>query len=381
MMRLAARPLRTSVIMAALAVGLAGCSGGTPGTAASGGAAPVAADALTRVTQNLAPYTGHPNPFPVDQPLTKRPGAGWSVAFLQCSTPICALLARTTAEAAGGMGVPLHVTKAGASSQGLQDAMSSIIAQKPSTVLLPAADPVQFRDPMAQLQSLGIPVISQGVVDTDQFGAIKGEILGKKAADLAGVLLADWVVKRNGTSPSVFYNTPELSFSPYIVAGFKREMGQVCPSCAVRFVDVPIATIGSTAPATVTSDLQSHPDTRTAVFGSEEAADGLPAALKVADITVDTVGFAPDPAVLGYIKNGDITAGLGFDIRTSSWIQLDMAARVLTGQALTTAEQNDPSVMQMLERGDITFDPAMGWNGYPDVATRFAALWTAPAGA
>lgn len=378
-MRLPARFSRTfGTATAALLLAVAGCSSGT--AAPQAGAAPVGADALARATQNLAPYTGHPNPFPVDRPLAQRPASGWSVAFLQCSTPICALLARTTGEAATGMGVPFNVTKAGASSQGLQDAMSSIIATKPSAILIPAADPMQYREPMSQLQALGIPVISQGVVDTDQFAAIKGEILGKRAADLAGVLLADWVVKRNGTSPSVFYNTPELSFSPFIVAGFKREMGQVCPSCATRFVDVPIATIGSTAPATVTSDLQAHPDTKTVVFGSEEAADGLPAALKVAGITVDTVGFAPDPAVLGYIKNGDITAGLGFDIRTTSWIQLDMAARVLTGEPLTTAEQNDPSVMQVLERGDITFDPAKGWNGYPDVADRFAKLWAAPSG-
>ena len=142
-------------------------------------------------------------------------------------------------------------------------------------------------------------------------------------------------------------------------------------------MQVPVATIGNKAPQIVVSDLQAHPDTKTAVFSSEEAATGLPAALKVAGVTVDTVGFAPDPAVLGYIKNGDITAGLGFDIRTSAWVQLDMVARLLTGQALTTQEAADPSVMQMLERKDVSFDPSHGYNGYPDVGDRFAKLWPA----
>jgi ribose transport system substrate-binding protein len=354
----------------------AAATSSTSGASGSGQAS-VSAEALAQIEKNLEPYTGHPNAFPVTEKLTKRPPKGSTFAFLQCSTPICALIGLMNQQAAGALGVPLSVTKSAASAQALQDAMSSIIATKPSAVLIPAADPVQYKEPMSQLKQLGIPVVSQGVVDTAQFPAIKGSILGVPAATIAGTLLADWVVKRNGVSPSVFYTVPELSFSPFIVAGFKKEMASVCPTCQTRFVEISAAKIGNTAPSVVTSDLQANPGTKTAIFGSEEAADGLPAAQKVADIKVDTVGFAPDPAVLGYIKNGSITAGLGYDIRTTSWVQVDMAARLVTGQPLTDAEQHDPSVMQMLEQKDITFDPTKGFNGYPDVAERFAALWPA----
>ena len=184
---------------------------------------------------------------------------------------------------------------------------------------------------------------------------------------------------RNGTAPSVFYTVPELSFSPFIQSGYQAEMRKVCPTCNVRYVQLSIATIGSTAPGKVTSDLQSHPDSKTAVFGSLEAAGGLPAALKVAGIKVDTVGFAPDPAVLGYIKAGDITAGLGYDTVTSMWVQVDEAARLITGQELTSAENADSNVMQMLEQKDITFDPSHGFTGYPDIKDRFAKLWSGTA--
>lgn len=374
-----ARRSGSAIATAAALVLLAGCGGGAAGSAGTHAAAAVTPQALAQAEANLAPFTGGPSPFPATEPLLARPPAGKSLAMLQCSTPICALIGRMAQEAAGGLGTPLTVTKAGASAQSLQEAMASIIAQKPAAVLIPAADPVAYREPMNQLQQLGIPVVSQGVVDGDQFGAIKGTILGKQAARQAGTLLADWVVQRNGAKPVVFYNIPELSFSPFIVEGFTKEMGSLCPQCAVRFVDVPISTIGNTAPATVVSDLQVHSDTATAVFGSAEAANGLPAALKVAGIQVDTVGFAPDPAVLGYIKNGDITAGLGYDIRTTTWVQVDMAARLMTGQPLKGAEAADPSVMQMLEQKDLTFDPAKGFNGYPDVADRFARLWAGSA--
>lgn len=365
--------------MAALLLALAGCGSG-PGSQAGAPASPatgVGADALARIEKNLAPYTGHPSPFPVDTPLTRHPAPGSTLGYLQCSTPNCALIGQLAQEATAGLGTPLTVTKAGASAQSLQEAMSSIIAQKPTAVLIPAADPVQYREPMNQLDALGIPVVSQGVVDTAQFKGIKGQILGNAESTLAGTLLADWTVQRNGTKPTVFYTIPELSFSPFVVDGFTKEMAAVCPGCQLRFVDIPVATIGNQAPQTVTSDLQAHPDTATAVFGSGEAATGLPAALKVAGIQVDTIGFAPDPAVLGYIRNGDITAGLGYDLRTSTWTQVDMAARLMTGQALGGTETTAPSVMQVLEKADITFDPSHGYNGYPDVADRFAKLWSA----
>jgi ribose transport system substrate-binding protein len=373
---LARRPGVVTALIAALTV-LTACGGGNSPT--TGAIATLSADALTRANQHLAPYTGHPSPFPVDEPLVAKPGAGSTIGYLQCSTPICALIGDLAKEATTALGVPLIVVKAGASAQSLQEAMSSLIAQNPAAVLLPAADPVQYREPMQQLQALGVPVVSSGVVNADQFPAIKGQILGASGSRLAGTLLADWTVKRNGAKPVVFYNIPELSFSPFVLDGFQNEMATLCPACQLRVVELPIATIGNRAPATVVSDLQSHPDTATAVFGSEEAANGLPAAMKVANIKIDTVGLTPDPAVLGYIKNGDITAGLGFDLRTTVWTQVDMAARLLTGQPLSGAEKTDPSVMRMLEQKDVTFDPSHGFNGYPDVADRYARLWPAKA--
>ncbi len=356
----------------------AGGSASGSGTATAGGEG-ISAAALATAKANLAPYTGHPSAFPVDKPLLKKPAAGTKFSFLQCSTPICALFAKIIQGPTHALGVELTVTKAGPSAQALQTAVSSIVAGNPAAVLIPAADPVQYRQGMQDLADKGIPVVSQGVVDGAQFPAIKASILSDKATTLAGKLLADWVVQRNGTKPSVFYSVPELSFSTFIAEGYKKEMASLCPSCVVRYEKLPITTIGSTAPTAITSDLQKHPETKTVVFASLEAAGGLPAAMKVAGLTADTVGFAPDPAVLGYIKSGDITAGLGYDTVTSTWVQVDIAARLIAGEPLTAAEMADENVMQMLEKGDITFDPSHGYSGYPDIAERFAKLWPSSA--
>jgi ABC-type sugar transport system substrate-binding protein len=274
------------------------------------------------------------------------------------------------------MGVTVTITKGGASAQSLQQAMSSIIAQKPAAVLLPAADPVEYRTAMDELSSAGIPVVSQGIADTAQFAAIKGVIFGAAADKLAGKLLADWVVENGGNQPSVFYSTSELTFNSYLENGFKAELAALCATCQVRYVEVPITTVGNSAPSLVTNDLRAHPQTKNVVFSTEEAADGLPAALNVAGIKVNITGFAPDPEVLGYIKAGSVTSGLGYDALTSTWEQIDEAARLLTGQGLTPSQQQDAVVFQMLSQADITFDPSHGFTGYPDGPARFAKLWS-----
>jgi ribose transport system substrate-binding protein len=387
------KPKRTARLVFASSLAMvmalaAACGSSSSGANSPSSAGPIASGAsladpsgptsaaVAEATKDLAPYTGHPNAFPVTTPLKHKPPTGTTLAFLQCSDPICALFAQLIVPAAKTMGVKVTITKGGASASSLQQAMSSIIAEKPAAVLLPAVDPVEYRTAMSQLNSAGIPVVSQGIADTSSFPAIKGVIFGAAADTLAGKLLADWVVEHNGKQPSVFYSTSELTFNSYLENGFKAEMSALCPSCSVRYVEVPVTAIGTTAPTLVTNDLRAHPDTKLAVFSTEEAADGLPAALSDAGIKVAVTGFAPDPEVLGYIKAGSIASGLGYDALTSTWTQVDEAARLLTHQGLTPSERKDAVVFQMLTKADLTFDPSHGFTGYPTGPARFAKLWS-----
>jgi len=363
-------------VMACSLLALSACGDSDDGGSnASGGE--ISASALAQAKENLAPYTGQPGAFPVDEPLAKKPPAGTTIAFLQCSTPVCAVQAELFAIPTKTLlGNDLIVVKAGPSAQELQQAMDSIIAKKPSAVILPAVDPSQFRPQMEELDRLGIPVVTTGVIDMESFPAIKAGLLGPKASERAGKLFADWAVVRNGTAPSVFYTIPELSFSPIMFKAYQDEMKQLCPSCEVREVKIPIATVGNTAPQTVVNDLRSHPETKTAVFASAEAMTGLPAALKVAGLSPDTVGFAPSPTVLGYIQKGEVTAGLPVDSLVTEFSGVDMVARVLTGQELTKAEADDELAMQMVTKEDLEGkDLSKGFAAYPDVVERMTKLW------
>jgi ribose transport system substrate-binding protein len=120
--------------------------------------------------------------------------------------------------------------------------------------------------------------------------------------------------------------------------------------------------------------VRGHAGPNTAVFATEEAATGLPAALKAAGLSLTTVGFAPGPANLQDIKDGKITAGLGLDLPVQEWTQVDATARLLLGDRIPAAESAVD--LQFLGKKDITFDPSKGWTGYPTFAKRFAKLWS-----
>jgi len=147
----------------------------------------------------------------------------------------------------------------------------------------------------------------------------------------------------------------------------------------VRNVDVGVATLGTTAPRTVVTDLQAHPETNVAVFSLADLASGVPAAMTSAGLSTTTLVYSPGPGNLQDIKDGKLTAGLAIDFASSVWVAVDVAARLILGDKPTASEQAGDANFQFLEQKDITFDASHGWIAYPDYQQRFTQLWH-PAG-
>jgi ribose transport system substrate-binding protein len=373
--------LTCSVVAVALASALAACgsSSGSSSAAASASAGGASAKADVATAQAfIRPYVDQPSAFPVDKPLTRRLPAGSRFAYLQCVTPICGLFAELLPPAIKAIGGNLQVVRAGASATSLQSSMTSIIQQKPAALLLPAVEPDSINTQLRQAAQAGIKIASNGIMNARKY-AIGGGMFDVSTATLAGRLMAAWAISQKGGKANVvFYSTPELSFSAYMQAGFASEMKQLCSSCTVRYVQIPVATIGNTAPSRVVSDLQANPKTNITVFATNEAATGLPAAMKAASITgVETMGFGPSPANLQDIKSGAQTAGLGLDFATMTWAQVDEAARQILHEPLTAGEKSGIPVLQFLTKQKLAGDnPSQGWTGYPDFPQRFSKLWS-----
>ncbi len=87
------------------------------------------------------------------------------------------------------------------------------------------------------------------------------------------------------------------------------------------------------------------------------------------------MGVGPSPATLQILKEGKTTAALGYDLAVAGWEVLDQAAREIVGQEITGPAAEGNTDLQFLRPEDITFDPSIGWTGYPDFKERFEKLW------
>lgn len=386
MRRLRLVPRREVIIaLTAAALAASGCggsaAGGATSTAPSSGTGSAKARshttgraALAAAQQAIAPYVGHPSPFPATQALAKRPPPGSKFVFLQCSAPVCAIFAHLLGAPAHELGVNLVTINSGSSATSAQSAAASALADKPAAVLVSATAPQLYGGYLHKLIAAGSVVAGGGTVGGKPYG-VQQAVGGERGDNLAGKLMADWVVVHKKLKANVvFFGTPQLTFSKGMQAAFAKELSRRCPGCKASYQQLSITTYGSTAPSQVVSYLQSHPKVNTVVFASMEGATGLAAALRDAHISPTTLGFAPTPSNLQDIASGGLTAGLGLDFNVQVWMQVNLAARLMAHQH--TAQSNLQVDMQFLTKSDLTGkNLSQGWTGYPNVAQRMAKLW------
>ena len=351
---------------------LAACGSGS-GSSSSGTSA-VADVAAAQAA--IAPYEGHPSAFPVDRPLSKPLPAGTKFVYLQCSTTACGLIGKLIQPAVKAIGANLTTVNAGSTAQSSQAAAASALALKPAAVIITGTNPLLYGDGLKALSAAGVKVVSLSISENVKPYGITFDYIGADLTTQNGRLLADWVVANKGSKANVvFYGVPALEFSNSMQATFEQELTKNCPACKVRTDPIDVSTIGTTSARSVVTDLQAHPATTVAVFASSEVAAGLPAAMKAADLSVTTLGYAPTPGNLQDIKTGGLTAGLAIDFPVSVWAGVDAAARLVEGDQPSAGELAGQVPTQFLQQKDITFDPSQGWSGYPDYPQRFAQLW------
>jgi ribose transport system substrate-binding protein len=365
----------------AVAVSVAACGGES--TTSSGANSPTTAGDPGRAVNVaaaealIAPYVGHPSTFPTDQPLKQPPPAGSEIAYIDAGTVTAALQWALLEQAAKAMGVtPVRVV-AGSTASTVNAALDSVVSRKPSGVVIVGLDPEEYAPQLKQLRAAGIPVVASAIEDGGKYEFSGPVSYGPSNVALSGRLMAAWAIARTDGKVKQFalYNVPELSFSSVEIDAAQTELKQLCSACTARVVDIPAAKIGNGASDTVVSDLQGHPGTGFAILATDELADGLPQALKTAGLNVQTVGPAPGPQNLEQIKQGTEDGALGVDLQEQMWALLDQWERERNHQPLDGAEAKGELVMQFLTQRDITFNPADGWAGYPDLPQRFAKLW------
>lgn len=359
--------LGAAIAIAALTVSLAACSTTEEPTGTA--TADVAA-----AEAELAPYQDQPSPFPVTDSLEALP-TGARIAVLDCGSPICGLFGELAQAPAEALGMEVTRIESGTSADGVATAFDTVLSGDFDGVFVPAIAPSLWERQLAELNDAGIPVVTSGIIGLDPSQVVAAGAAAPSST-LSGRLMADWAIVEDGDATNVvFYTTPELSFSATINEAFLERMGELCPECAVRTVEIPVTQFGAGGAQIVVDDLIANPDTTSAVFAVGEQAIGLPAALKAADLEIKTMLNSPDPSVLQGIKDGQFTAGMGVDLAVLTWTMIDSLARGIVGQEVGEAVKNDEFVRQVLTADNLPDDVSLGWSGYPDFPERFMALW------
>jgi ribose transport system substrate-binding protein len=374
------RRIRSRVALAvagtlAVSIAAAASAGASSGGQYAAHSASSSATATAKASAAIAPYVGKPSAFPVTQALKRRP-VGARIDYMDCGTPVCALFYQLLQPAAKTMGVKLIRIDAGQAASTVSNAFDTAITQKPAALIVTAINVQLWGRQLKTLEKDKIPVVTTGITGLAPYH-VEAPQAAEGMAHVWGKLSADYIAAKFGQkSHVVYYPVPELPFTLLGERTFKAELANVCPHCTVRSVNIAAATMANTAPQTIVSDLEAHSGTTVAVFSSDEEAIGLPAALKSAGITkVKTLGIVPTPANLQYVKQGQETVSLGYDLPVASWELVDQAAREIEHQALTGPEAKGVMDVEFLTAKDITFNPANGWTGYPTFAKRFAKLW------
>lgn len=376
-MRLNSKVALAAVATAVLGFALTACGGGGSTTESTTGSAGEGSGGSTvaAAKEAIAPFIGQPSPFPVTEKLKEVP-KGAKIAYMDCGTPVCSVFWQLLEPAAQTMGVNLTRVKAGQSASSVSAAFDTVVAQEPTAVIVPGINVELWKSQLKELQEAEIPVVTTGVTGTEPYGVVAPQF-AEATSEQQGRLMADYVAAELSDEANVaMYEVPELNFTAVVSAAFKEELESVCPKCSFRTVDIPVAELGNTAPNTIVSDLQANPETTVAVFGSDETETGLPAALTAAGIEVETMGAAPTPTNLQYVKEGKETVALATDFPVLIWSLLDQAARESVGQELTGLQAEGlSSVIQFLKKDDLQYDVSKGWTGYPDFAEKYAKLW------
>lgn len=354
-----------------------GAASSTPGADAA---------AVARAQKILAPFTGHPSPFPVTAPLKSAPAHSTRIVYLDCSAPTCGLFLTFMRQAAQVAGVSFSTINAGSTASTLAGAWSSVLSQRPDAIIVPAAlDPSTWgQSTLAEIKAKRIPVILTGVTDATRYGlnTYPDLSVGVKGFTVLAQLEAAYIVAHEKLPATVAYTSvPDLGFSSVMTSAFTRTLGQLCPKCSVITLPLTVQSLGTTAPARIVSLLQAHPNVSAITTVTGEIFHGLTPALRQAGLHVDVIGVSGDPENLADLKAGAEQANVESSLAIAAWTCMDAALRAAQRQQFDPGEGvTGLAPVQVLQPAEVTFNPDRGWAGYDDFVSRFAKLWHPPVG-
>jgi|GEM_PF-2354170 len=380
----------TAAAILVAAFGLAGCStGGTPSgeQSDSAGAAPDANGECTASPRDgvdfdtasslISRFEEAATSLPVTEPLPEPIDPATTVAYLDNGSAVASIIGTSLEQAAATAGVQLQRVDTGLDAQSINAAVSTVVESAPDILIAAAVDATFFQSQLEALQAAGTTIVYAGSSNAKDFGLLDSQS-GYGASVVNGQVLAAAAVNFTcGTGQNfVFYNIPELSFSAVQLDAAKDYLAEVCDDCTLRVVDIPVATMDTTASDAIISDLQANPDTDFFITPADQMQIGLKAKMDLAGIDVRGMGQSSLPPNIEQIASGLQAAGYAVDYNEYTWLMLDEGLRRSMGVEVVYDDWEPwvKAISRVLTKESASEYP-QGFVAYPDMAADLAALW------
>lgn len=380
----------TAAVLASMSLVLAGCaaSGGDAGSADSGDSIYPDAQGNCAVeprdgvdydaaVEILEAYQTEPDQLVVTEPLPEPVDPNTTVAFLNNGTAVAGLMWSFIEPAAAAAGVKISNVDTGADAQSINSALNTVVETKPDIVLGVGLDPSFYIDQLGVLEDEGTVIVSASITNAEEFDLLDS-FGGRGASEENGRVLAAAAVSRTcGVGQEfVFYHVPEFPFSHVQLASTEEYLPTLCEDCTLRVVELPVATLDTTAADAVISDLQAHPETEYFVTPADQIQIGMQTKQELAGIDVHGMGQSSLPPNVEQIANGLQDAGFAVDFDMFMWLLIDEGIRRHQG---ADVKYDDWASMNPLLSQVLTSENAEeykdGFVAYPGFKDKFLELW------
>jgi ribose transport system substrate-binding protein len=378
------RTLATLITTAALAAGATGC-GGDDGSTAAGGSTTAGGSGDAGFTALPAPLTTPPDGILITEPLSKRPPAGKTVAFVGGQLPLYSYLGKKLGEAVKPLGWKAKVFL----SNDPAAAMTSAINAKVDYIWGISLTKQAISGPLAQARKAGIPVVNQGV--TEESDPDAGYFTVNRNNAMKSQNMVDWIINDSKGKANVLLFT--IRSLPYFDPAEKRtreRLAEKCPGCKLKVVDVTLNEMATSGvPAKAVSAIQSTPGANYAAFAYGDMMLNVANTVKAAGlldkvklVSVDSV----TSALLKEIERGDVAAsGVSPNANHPFWL-VDIFARMSVGDDLEPSMRSNPPagedpqpvapwIVAGPEGAKATSADDYGWDGPANGAADFKKLW------
>lgn len=369
-----------TAIVLACGVSACGSDDEDTGGASDGATQAETSNAQATAKESLAKLTKAPTGVGVDEPLSKAPQAGKTIAIMNCGTPSCTAWAEAAKQAVAAVRWKPQVFDQGTAPQKIGAAWNQVVRLKPDGVMNIGIPKAAIANQLKKLEAADIPVVNAAVGDQPGDGQV-AILSGPETATPVGASQADAIVAEVGDEANVVYHTsPEFPVTSVYKKGFVDRMKELCSSCKVEDLDLSAAGAATGENVTkIVNYLRSHPDVNY-LAGNDGVMVGVPNGLRAAGLSdrVGIIGQSSGPTQFAYLEersqsNAAYKATSYFPPFETAWRGVDVLARQFNGDPLDPVRTPVPFMVLTPDNlpSDISkYFPIV--DGYQD---KFKKLW------